>query len=61
MEVIKVVKNNLFVSFQYQGTYIDGWYVRDFLGKTGNVDFRALKSGLNAVPLIITDGQRYYP
>lgn len=40
------------------GTYIDGWYVRDFLGKTGNVDFRALKSGLNAVPLIITDGQR---
>ena len=60
MEVITEQKYKFLFSLQYQGTYIDGWYVRDFLGKTGNVDFRALKSGLNAVPLIITDGQRYY-
>jgi len=40
------------------GTYINGWYVRDFLGKTGSVDFHALKSGVNAVPLTITDGCR---
>jgi len=39
------------------GTYINGWYVRDFLGKTGDVRYQALKSGLNAVPLIITDGE----
>jgi len=39
------------------GTYIDGWYVREFLGKTGKVNYQSLKSGLNAVPLIVTNGQ----
>ena len=43
---------------KFQGTYINGWYVRDFLGKTGQVDYEALKSGLNTVPLTITDGIR---
>ena len=47
------------ILFFYKGTYINGWYVRDFLGKTGSVDFHALKSGVNAVPLTITDGCRY--
>ena len=32
--------------------------MRDFLGKTGQVDYMALKGGLNAVPLTITDGSR---
>ena len=41
-----------------QETYLGGWYVRDFLGETGAVTYKALKSGLNAVPLIITDGTR---
>ena len=59
MEVINE-KYQFIFKFQYQGTIIDGWYVREFLGKTGNVDYQALKSGLNAVPLIITNGERYY-
>ena len=33
--------------------------MREFLGKTGKVNYQSLKSGLNAVPLIVTDGQRY--
>ena len=57
MEVNYPTNNNGF-SFECLGTYIDGWYVRDFLGKTGDVRYQALKSGLNAVPLIITDGER---
>jgi len=39
-------------------TSINGWYVRDFLGKTGMVEYQDLKSGLNAVPLTITNGIR---
>ena len=30
--------------------------MRDFLGKTGQVDYQALKSGLNTVPLKIRGG-----
>ena len=43
---------------KFLDTSINGWYVRDFLGKTGHVDYEDLKSGLNAVPLTITDGCR---
>ena len=32
--------------------------MRDFLGKTGQVDYEDLKSGLNAVPLTITDDEK---
>ena len=50
--------NLLFYQSYILDISINGWYVRDFLGKTGHVDYRALKSGLNAVPLTITDGRR---
>ena len=54
MEVNKNNERVLNVFSKFQGTYINGWYVRDFLGKTGQVDYEALKSGLNAVPLTIS-------
>ena len=39
---------------KYQDVDFTGWYVRDFLGKTGTVEYEDLRSGLNVVPLTIS-------
>jgi len=33
-----------------------GWFVKDFLGLGSNADFKDIPSGINTVPLSITDG-----
>ena len=33
-----------------------GWFVKDFIGLGSNADFKDIPSGINVVPLTITDG-----